>query len=123
MRAGDFCRLVLNTNFPFIRLIKAMQDIHERRFFVPEFYYKTGGCTLLSKAPCSQWIFYFTEGRSILMEPSLIPSLAFWIWAFRSAGILLSQSWKGARPTPPFCRVPVLMPALTEPSATVFRYL
>src|SRR5262245_48400460 len=56
-----------------------------------------------------------------LLEPSLIPSIAFWIWAFRSAGILPSQSWKGARPTPPFCRVPVLMPALTEPSATVLK--
>jgi hypothetical protein len=39
------------------------------------------------------------------MEPFLIPSLACWIWAFRSTGILLSQSWKGASPTPPFCSV------------------
>ena len=83
--------------------------------------YKKGCCILLSTAPCSQQRFYFAEGRSSLMEPSLIPSLAFWIWAFRSAGILLSQAWKGASPTPPFCRVPVLMPAWTEPSATVFR--
>ncbi len=32
MRARNFYRLVLDTNFPFIRLIKAIQDIHERRF-------------------------------------------------------------------------------------------
>jgi len=32
MRARNFYRLGLDTNFPFIRLIKAIQDIHERRF-------------------------------------------------------------------------------------------
>ena len=31
------------------------------------------------------------------MEPFLIPSLACWTRAFRSAGILLSQSWKGGQ--------------------------
>jgi len=104
MRARNFYRLVQDTNFPFIRLIKAIQDIHERRFasaifnqesvnftsfqgkidviirknirktlgntrglygkchiFVPEFYYKTGCCAQQATAPCSQYIFYFTE--------------------------------------------------------------
>jgi len=32
MRARNFYRLVLDINFPFIRLIKAMQHIHERCF-------------------------------------------------------------------------------------------
>jgi len=32
MQARNFYRLVLDTNFPFIRLIKALQDIHECRF-------------------------------------------------------------------------------------------
>jgi len=32
MRARHFYRLVLDTNCPFIRLIKAIQDIHEHRF-------------------------------------------------------------------------------------------
>jgi PAS domain S-box-containing protein len=37
------------------------------------------------------------------MEPSLMPSLAYWTRAFRSAGILPSQSWKGASPPPFYC--------------------
>lgn len=32
----------------------------------------------------------------VLMEPTLIPSLTCWIWTFRLARILPSQSWKDA---------------------------
>ena len=32
MQARHFCQLVRDTNFPFVRLIKAVQGTQERRF-------------------------------------------------------------------------------------------